>query len=440
MRTIRVGLLGVGTVGGGVACILARNGGEIARRLGQRMEIVRAACRRPDNINAEVKKALAGASIHTDAMEVVTADDVDIVVELIGEGNGVLALIKSALSAGRPVVTANKALLAKHGDEIFALARKNGVGVAYEASVMGGVPIIQVLRESLAANRIERLVGIINGTCNYILSRMRLADMEYEDALKEAQELGYAEASPELDVGGIDAAHKLAIMAAISFGTPLSYDSVSTEGIEKIRKIDMCNAEAAGHRIRHIGVARRSDAGLELRVHPALIPSSHLLASVDGVMNAVEVVGDAVGPTLYCGAGAGGGPTASAVVADLIETARTMTTSPELRTPGLAFQDKAVNALPVVPLDNLASEYYVRMMVTDKAGVLSALSSIFAERDISIRMVTQHEAVDEHGKVPLIFMTHEAVESNIRDALATVEKENDMASDVLRLRVESFSE
>lgn len=439
METIRIGLLGTGTVGGGVIELLADGGDEIARRLGRRLVITRAACRKPERMDDAMRAALGDARLHTEAAEVVEADDVDVVVELIGGESPALSLIKRALSLGRPVVTANKALIAQYGDEIFELARAQGVGVAYEASVMGGVPIIQMLREGLAANRIRRVAGIINGTCNYILTKMRTEQMEYADALREAQTLGYAEADPALDIEGVDAAHKLAIMAAASFGTPLSYGDVFTEGITGVRGVDVRYAEEFGYRIRHLGVARNGGAGIELRAHPALIPSRHLLASVDGVMNAVEVVGDFVGPTLYCGAGAGARPTASAVIADLIETVRTMTTPTELRTPALAFQADAIKASPVTPMGELATECYVRMMVKDKAGVLSSLSAILAKYDISIRTVSQHEQADVDGRVPLIFMTHVAVDANLSRALDEAAGENDIATDILRLRVEDLS-
>ena len=439
MDALRIGLLGTGTVGGGVIRILATAGDEIARRLGRRVEITHAACRHPESMDEARRKELGGAQLHSDPMEVVEADDVDIVAELIGGEDVALRLIKRALERGRPVVTANKALIAQHGDEVFALARERGVCVAYEASVMGGVPIIQVLRESMSANRLQRVVGIINGTCNYILTKMRTENMEYADALSEAQKLGYAEADPTLDIEGIDAAHKLAIMAAISFGTPLSYPAVFTEGITAVRGVDVRYAEEFGYRIRHLGVARLGEAGLELRAHPALIPSQHLLASVDGVMNAVEVVGDAVGPTLYCGAGAGSGPTASAVVSDMLEVARTMAAPVESRTPALAFQADAVRELPIAPISELKTACYVRMMVKDKAGVLSSLSAILAKHDISIRSVSQHEDADAGGKVPLIFMTHETGDENLSRALDEAALENDIASDILRLRVENLS-
>ncbi|HET7775539.1 MAG TPA: homoserine dehydrogenase, partial [Azospira sp.] len=388
MKAINVGLLGIGTVGGGTFNVLKRNGSEITRRAGRPIEISIVADR-----NLDLARQITGGAckVTDDAFAVVNDPNVDIVVELIG-GYGVAKdLVLKAIENGKHVVTANKALLATHGNEIFAAAQKKGVIVAFEAAVAGGIPIIKALREGLSANRIEWIAGIINGTTNFILSEMRDKGLSFADVLKEAQRLGYAEADPTFDVEGVDAAHKLTIMSAIAFGIPMNFDKAHVEGITKLDAIDIKYAEQLGYRIKLLGVTKRTPEGVELRVHPTLIPEKRLIANVEGAMNAVLVKGDAVGATLYYGKGAGAEPTASAVIADLVDVTRLHTSDPEHRVPHLAFQPDAVVDLPILPLAEIQTAYYLRLRVEDKPGVLADITRILADQSISIDAMIQKE-------------------------------------------------
>ena len=388
MNPVKIGLLGLGTVGGGTVNVLKRNAEEISRRAGRAIEVSHASARdlsKPRICETE------GIILTTNPAEVVDAPEVDVVVELIGGDGLALDMVMKAIENGKHVVTANKALIAKHGNEIFAAAQAKGVVVAFEAAVAGGIPIIKAIREGLSANRIEWLAGIINGTGNFILTEMRDKGRDFADVLAEAQALGYAEADPTFDVEGIDAAHKLTILASIAFGIPLQFDKAYTEGITKITREDVTYAEELGYRIKHLGVARRTDAGIELRVHPTLIPERRLIANVDGVMNAVLVQGDAVGPTLYYGAGAGAEATASAVVADIVDVVRALTADPENRVPHLAFQPDQLSDLPILPMEEVETAYYLRLQVEDRPGVLADITRIFGEAGISIEAVLQKE-------------------------------------------------
>ncbi|HEC19540.1 MAG TPA: homoserine dehydrogenase, partial [Gammaproteobacteria bacterium] len=388
MKPVKVGLLGMGTVGGGTVNVLKRNAEEIARRAGRGIEISHAAAR---DVNKARICDTSGITLTTNPQDVVTDPEVQIVVELIGGDTLARELVLTAIANGKHVVTANKALIAKHGNEIFTAAQKQGVVVAFEAAVAGGIPIIKALREGLAGNRVEWLAGIINGTGNFILTEMRDNGSDFAEVLAEAQRLGYAEADPTFDVEGIDAAHKLTILASIAFGIPLQFEACYTEGITRITRADVEYAEELGYRIKHLGVARRTEAGVELRVHPTLIPERRLIANVDGVMNAVLVKGDAVGPTLYYGAGAGADPTASAVVADVVDVVRTLTSDPENRVPHLAFQPDALSDLPILPMDAVETAYYVRLQCEDKPGVLANVASILGDSGISIEAILQKE-------------------------------------------------
>src|SRR5436190_4607173 len=379
MKPINVGLLGIGTVGGGTWDVLRRNADEIQGRRGRAIEITRVA----DKALAHARKVTGGkAQLTADAFEVVRAKDVDIVIELIGGYTIAKDLQLEAIRNGKHVVTANKALLATHGNEIFAAAQKKGVMVAFEAAVAGGVPIIKALREGLTANRIEWIAGIINGTSNFILSEMREKGLSFDAALKDAQQRGYAEADPTFDIDGVDAAHKLTILSAIAYGIPMQFKKVYTEGIGKLTREDISYAEELGYRIKLLGIARRAQKGIELRVHPTLVPTRQLIANVEGVMNAILVKGDAVGATLYYGAGAGAQPTASAVVADLVDVTRLITADPEHRVPHLAFQPDQLSNTPVLPIEEVVTSYYLRMQVEDRPGVLADISRILADASI----------------------------------------------------------
>ncbi len=432
MNPVKVGLLGLGTVGGGTANVLARNQEEIARRAGRGIQITHAAAREtsfPD-VNTE------GMTIGTDPFAVVDRPEIDIVVELIGGYEPARELVLRAIDNGKHVVTANKALIAMHGNEIFAAAQRKGVMVAFEAAVAGGIPIIKALREGLAANRIEWVAGIINGTGNFILTEMRDKGRDFAEVLAEAQALGYAEADPTFDVEGIDAAHKLTIIAAIAFGIPLQFDKVYTEGISHVTRADVDYAEQLGYRIKHLGLTRRTARGIELRVHPTLIPHRRLIANVDGVMNAVLVKGDAVGPTLYYGAGAGREPTASAVVADLVDVTRTLTTDPENRVPHLAFQPDALSDIPVLPMEEVETAYYLRMQVEDRPGVLADITRILGDQGISIEAVLQKEPVGSASDVSVIMLTHRVVERRMNQAIERIEALPTVEGRVTRIRME----
>ena len=435
MKPVRVGLLGLGTVGGGTVVVLRRNADEIARRAGRGILISHAAAM---NLERAQELGLRDARLSADAQAVVNDPDVDIVVELFGGYEPARTLILSAIRNGKHVVTANKALIAKHGNEIFAAARERGVVVAFEAAVAGGIPIIKAVREGLAANRIEWVAGIINGTSNFILTEMRDRGREFADVLAEAQRLGYAEADPTFDIEGIDAAHKLTILAAIAFGIPLQFERVHVEGISRVARDDVAYAGELGYRIKHLGIARSTPLGIELRVHPTLIPERRLIANVDGVMNAVLVRGDAVGPTLYYGAGAGAEPTASAVVADLVDVTRALTTDPENRVPHLAFQPDALADLPILPMGEVETGYYLRIAAADRPGVLADVARILGDRGISIEALVQKEPPPGVDQVPLIMLTHRVKEGRMNEAIERIEALESVAGKVVRLRVEQL--
>ncbi|NHN76610.1 homoserine dehydrogenase [Azotobacter chroococcum] len=434
MKPVKVGICGLGTVGGGTFNVLKRNAEEIARRAGREIEIAQIAMR-----SANPKCDIAGTPIAADVFELVDNPQIEVVVELIGGCTLARELVLKAIDNGKHVVTANKALIAVHGDEIFAKAREKGVIVAFEAAVAGGIPVIKAIREGLAGNRINWVAGIINGTGNFILSEMREKGRAFADVLKEAQALGYAEADPTFDVEGIDAAHKLTILASIAFGIPLQFDKAYTEGISRLTSADVNYAEALGYRIKHLGIARRTSEGFELRVHPTLIPADRLIANVNGVMNAVMVNGDAVGSTLFCGAGAGMEPTASAVVADLVDVVRAMTSDPENRVPHLAFQPDALSAHPILPIAACESAYYLRIQAKDHPGVLAQVASILSERGINIESIMQKEAEEHDGLVPMILVTHRVRELCIDEAIAAMEALEGVVGKVVRIRVEQLN-
>ncbi|MDP2112149.1 MAG: homoserine dehydrogenase [Thiobacillus sp.] len=435
MKPINVGLLGLGTVGGGTLTVLRRNAEEITRRAGREIRVVRAAVR-----DLEKARALAGdLPLTTNPFDVVDDPEIDIVVELIGGLEPARELVMQAIANGKHVVTANKHLVAKHGNEIFAAAQAKGVMVAFEAAVAGGIPIIKALREGLTANRIEWLAGIINGTSNFILTEMRDKGAAFEDVLKQAQDLGYAEADPTFDIEGIDAAHKLTILSAIAFGIPMQFDRAYTEGISKLTREDVQYAEELGYRIKLLGIARRAENGIELRVHPTLIPERRLIANVDGAMNAVLVKGDAVGPTLYYGAGAGAEPTASAVVADLVDVTRLHTADPHHRVPHLAFQPDQLADTPILPMDEVRTAYYLRLRAFDRPGVLADITRILADSNISIDAMVQKEPAEGEEQVNIILLTHITVEKNINAAIAKIEALDTVAGKVMRIRLEELA-
>jgi homoserine dehydrogenase len=433
LNPVNVGLLGLGTVGGGTFNVLNRNAEEIVRRAGRGIQITHAAARQYDPARLPGIDAI---TVSDDAFAVVDNPDVDIVVELIGGYEPARELVLKAIANGKHVVTANKALIALHGNEIFAAAQEKGVMVAFEAAVAGGIPIIKAIREGLAANQIEWLTGIINGTANFILTEMRDKGRDFDDVLKEAQQLGYAEADPTFDIEGIDAAHKLTILASIAFGIPLQFDRVYTEGISHITREDVAYAEEFGYRIKHLGFTRRTAGGIELRVHPTLIPERRLIANVDGVMNAVLVKADAVGPTLYYGAGAGSEPTASAVVADIIDVVRTLTADPGNRVPHLAFQPQALADVPILAMDDVETAYYLRMLATDKPGVLSDVTRILGDAGISIEAILQKEPPAGQAEVPIIMLTHTVRERQMNAALRQIESLESIHGAVSRIRLE----
>ena len=435
MKPIHVGLLGIGTVGGGTFSVLRRNQEEISRRAGRGILIKAVADK--DLVRAQ---KLVGDSAETthDAFALVRRPDIDIVVELIGGTKIARDLILAAIENGKHVVTANKALLAIHGNEIFLAAQKKGVMVAFEAAVAGGVPIIKALREGLSANRIEWIAGIINGTSNFILSEMREKGSSFGAVLAQAQQLGYAETDPTFDIEGVDAAHKLTIMAAIAFGIPMQFDKVYTEGISKLTKEDIRYAEELGYRIKLLGITRRTAKGIELRVHPTLIPSKRLIANVEGVMNAILVQGDAVGPTLYYGAGAGAEPTASAVVADLVDVTRMHTADPEQRVPHLAFQPDRMSDLPILSMEEVETSYYLRLRVLDRPGVLADITRILADQSISIDAMVQKEPSEGEEQVDIIMLTHLTVEKNINVAIKRIESLPVISGKVTRIRLEEL--
>ena len=437
MKPVNVGLLGMGTVGGGTVSVLTRNAEEIARRAGREIQICHAAAKEYD---ADAIQGLDQiGEISDDAFAVVNNPEVDIVIELIGGYSPAKELVLKAIENGKHVVTANKALIATHGNEIFAAAQEKGVTVAFEAAVAGGIPIIKAVREGLAANQIEWIAGIINGTGNYILTEMRDKGRDFEDVLKEAQALGYAEADPSFDVEGIDAAHKLTILGSIAFGIPLQFDKTYIEGITKIEQQDVSYAGELGYRIKHLGITRKTDKGIELRVHPTLIPHRRLIANVDGVMNAVLVKADAVGPTLYYGAGAGSEPTASAVVADVVDVVRALTTDPENRVPHLAFQPHELSDDSILPMDEVETSYYLRMQAIDKPGVLAEVTKILGDSGISIEAILQKEPFAGAKHVPIIFLTQCVQEKNMNAAIKQIEQLDVIEGEIMRIRMEQLS-
>ena len=440
MKPIQVGLLGIGVVGSGTFNVLKRNQQEIQRRAGRGIEITMVA-----DLDEARARAVVGPDVQVvnDARKVIANPDIDIVIELIGGYGIAKTLVLEAIAAGKHVVTANKALLAVHGTEIFAAASAKGVMVAFEAAVAGGIPIIKALREGLTANRIEWIAGIINGTTNFILSEMRSKGLDFAVVLKEAQRLGYAEADPTFDIEGIDAAHKATIMSAIAFGVPVQFDKAYVEGITKLSAQDIKYAEQLGYRIKLLGIAKRRPEGIELRVHPSLVPSKRLIANVEGAMNAVVVQGDAVGTTLYYGKGAGSEPTASAVIADLVDITRLHTADSAQRVPHLAFQPGAMSDTPILPMADVVTSYYLRLRVADQAGVLAKVTGILAESGISIDAVLQREADEVGGadatQTDLIILTHDCVEAKMNVALAAMQALPTVLEPITRIRKEELA-
>jgi homoserine dehydrogenase len=436
MKPINVGLLGLGTVGLGTIEVLRRNGEEIARRAGRQIRITHASAR---DINKPRTVSLEGITLVADPSAIVTNPDIDIVCELIGGDTTTKVLVLQAIENGKHVVTANKALLAKHGNEIFAAAQRKKVMVAFEAAVAGGVPIIKALREGLSANRIEWIAGIINGTSNFILSEMRSRGASFNAVLQEAQAKGYAEADPTFDIEGIDAAHKLTILSAIAFGVPVQFDKAYREGISKLTDKDIQYAEQLGYRIKLLGITKHVAAGIELRVHPALIPDKRLIANVEGVMNAILVKGDAVGATMYYGRGAGAEPTASAVIADLVDVTRMLTADPEQRVPHLAFQPDQLHDTPILPMGKVETAYYLRLSAYDRPGVMADVTRILADHEISIDAVLQKEAEEGEDVVDVIILTHRCLEEQANAAIAKIEALASMANKVVRIRLEELN-
>ncbi len=435
MNQVKIGLLGLGTVGGGAINVLKRNAEEICRRAGKEITVVHAAARdlsKPRICDTD------GIKLTTNPADVVNDPEVEIVVELIGGDGLALEMVLSAIEQGKHVVTANKALIAKHGNEIFAAADAKGVTVAYEAAIAGGIPIIKAVREGLSANKIEWLAGIINGTGNFILTEMRDNGSDFADVLDEAQRLGYAEADPTFDVEGIDAAHKLTILASNAFGIPLQFDKAFTEGITKITREDVEYAEKLGYRIKHLGISRRTDKGIELRVHPTLIPERRLIANVDGVMNAVLVQGDAVGPTLYYGPGAGAEPTASSVIADLVDVVRGMGCAVENRVPALGFQANSIKDIAILPMEEVETSYYLRMLASDRPGVMADLTKILGDHAISIEAILQQEPAEGESSATIIMLTHKVQEKNMNSAIVEMQALENIEGDVTRIRMEAL--
>jgi homoserine dehydrogenase len=436
MKPIQVGLLGIGTVGSGTFKVLRRNQEEIRRRAGRGIEITMVA----DLDTARAREVVGdGVAVVADARAVIANPEIDIVIELIGGYGIAKALVMEAIGAGKHVVTANKALLAVHGTEIFEAAREKGVMVAFEAAVAGGIPIIKALREGLTANRIEWIAGIINGTTNFILSEMRDKGLDFGVVLKEAQRLGYAEADPTFDIEGVDAAHKVTLMSAIAFGIPVQFDRAHVEGITKLQAADITYAEQLGYRIKLLGITRRRDTGIELRVHPTLVPTKRLIANVEGAMNAVVVQGDAVGTTLYYGKGAGSEPTASAVVADLVDITRLHTADPHHRVPHLAFQPDSLAATPILPIDQVVTAFYLRLQVADQAGVLARITGILADSDISIDALLQRESAEGEAHTDVIILTHDTVEGRMNQAIARMQALPTVLAPIVRIRKEELS-
>jgi len=435
LKPVKLGLLGVGTVGASTAMVLKNNAAEIARRAGRSIEIIQASRR---SVTNGMPAGCGSISLVADPFEVVNNPDVDIVIELIGGYTPALELVMQAISNGKHVVTANKALIALHGNEIFAEAQRMGVNVVFEAAVAGGIPIIKSIREGLSANMIQSVAGIINGTGNFILTEMRDKGRDFDDVLREAQQLGYAEADPAFDVEGIDAAHKLCILSSIAFGIPLQFSAVYTEGISAVSTEDVVNAGELGYRIKHLGIARRTDKGIEMRVHPTLIPQKQLIANVDGVMNAVLVQADKLGPSLYYGAGAGADPTASAVVADIIDVARTITTDAQNRVPHLAFQPDQIVDIPILPITAIHTAYYLRMSVDDRPGVMAEITRIMGDKEISIEAMLQKEPEVGVTRATIIMLTQKIREQQMVDAIDAITGLAAVHGPVHRIRVEAL--
>jgi homoserine dehydrogenase len=435
LKPVKVGVLGLGTVGGGTVNVLKRNAQEISRRAGRDIIVTRASAR---DLTRERICSTEGITLSSDPLEIINDPEIEIVLELIGGTTLAKDLVLQAIANGKHIVTANKALIALHGNEIFAAASKANVSVAYEAAVAGGIPIIKAIREGLSGNQINWLAGIINGTGNFILTEMRDKGRDFADVLAEAQALGYAEADPTFDVEGIDAGHKLMILASIAFGIPLQFENVCTEGITKITRADVEYAGELGYRIKHLGIARKTEKGIELRVHPTLIPERRLIANVDGVMNAVLVNADAVGPTLYYGAGAGAEATASAVIADVVDVVRTLTLSAKNRVPHLAFQDNAITDFTILSPEEIETTYYLRLTVEDKPGTLADITHILAQHNISIEALIQKEPLNDAVELPIIMLTQKTIEKEMNSAISAIENLSSVTGQVTRIRLETL--
>ncbi len=433
MKPVNVGIVGLGTVGSGTFNVLTRNAEDITRRAGRAIQVTHVGARR-DNPAADT----SGVKVSRDVADVVADPNVDVIVELIGGTTLAKDLVLAAIASGKHVVTANKALIAEYGNEIFAAAEAKGVNVAFEAAVAGGIPIIKAIREGLSANQIQWVAGIINGTGNFILTEMKEKGRDFADVLAEAQALGYAEADPTFDVEGIDAAHKLTILASVAFGIPLQFDKAYTEGISKITAEDVSYADELGYSIKHLGMTRKTDAGIELRVHPTLIHKSRLIANVNGVMNAVMAMSDAVGPTLYYGPGAGAEPTASSVVADIVDVARTLTTDPDNRVPHLAFNPNSLSDTPILPIDQIGTAYYLRITAKDTPGVMAKVATILSDSGINIESLLQKEVDVANGQVPIIMITRQVKEQSMNVALEKIEIQEEVVGSVMRIRLEQL--
>ena len=436
LKPIKIGLIGLGTVGGGVVTVLQRNAEIIARRAGRRIEIAAATAR---DITKQRPFSTKNIDLISDPAALVQRDDIDIVVELIGGTDLAYDLVVSALENNKHVVTANKALIALRGNELFEIAQKHGQIVAFEAAVAGGIPVIKATREALAGNQVQWLAGIINGTCNFILTAMYQRGADFADVLREAQELGYAEADPSFDVDGVDAAHKLTILASIAFGIPLQFERTYIEGIRDITAIDIEYASRLGYRIKHLGIAWQRDSGIELRVHPTLIPENQLLANVDDAMNAVMIQGDAVGPTLFYGAGAGAEPTASSVIADIVDVTRALTTDPESHVPHLAFQAGKLADLPILDMEAVETAYYLRLSARDKPGVLADVTRILGGHGISIEAINQQQPGNDNEWASVVILTHGVVEKSMNNAIVEIEALEDIRQPVVRIRMETLT-
>ena len=436
MKPVKLGLLGVGTVGASTALVLKNNAAEIARRAGRSIEIIQASRR---DVSAGLPPDSGEIELVADPFEVVDNPEIDIVIELIGGADTAFDLVMKAIANGKHVVTANKALIALHGNEIFAAAQNKGVNVVFEAAVAGGIPIIKSIREGLSANLIESVAGIINGTGNFILSEMRSKGLDFDAALKQAQRLGYAEADPSFDIQGVDAAHKAALMSAIAFGVPVQFDKVYVEGITQLQAADITYADQLGYRIKLLGITKRTEHGIELRVHPTLVASKCLIANVEGAMNAVLVHADAVGTTLYYGKGAGAEPTASAVVADLVDVTRLHTADPEHRVPHLAFQPEAMANTPILPIEKVITAFYLRLVVADQTGVLARIAGILAERDISIDALLQRASASDETQTDVIILTHNTIEERINASVAKMQALPTVLAPIVRIRKEDLS-